>query len=297
MTVVNTCHRYVRVGWGLGDAYWLVRCLTVHRDLYTHYTVLFEMFLVGWIGVFFLRSGKDLSLYEYELLLCCNILFWKGVDGLSLVNFKSFVSADIEALYKKISRVLLRDMVRDRVLQHGGCPWPARTHATIGGTDFLFTCFGDRRSSTEELPTPFGLKHIIPCTHCRWIKIYISLYTWAMVFYHRVALCHFMTVSFFRVFGIFFFFFRTLLEYFPDFGQAVVTGVVPSPPRFLPSLFIAHWVQKFHCSSIFHRVLLTHALELSAKSICAQGKVPTNSYQYALGVARTHETDLYQARG
>ena len=33
------------------------------------------------------------------------------------------------------------------------------------------------------------------------------------------------------------------------------------------------------------------------KSICAQEKVSTNLYEYALGGARTHETDLYQARG
>ena len=37
----------------------------------------------------------------------------------------------------------------------------------------------------------------------------------------------------------------------------MVTGVVPSPPRFLPSIFIAHRIQQSHCSSIFHRVLLT----------------------------------------
>ena len=44
----------------------------------------------------------------------------------------------------------------------------------------------------------------------------------------------------------------------------MVTGVVPSPPRFLPSIFIAHRVQHSHCSSIFHRMLLTHALAHSA---------------------------------
>ena len=33
------------------------------------------------------------------------------------------------------------------------------------------------------------------------------------------------------------------------------------------------------------------------KSICPQEKVPTNLYEYALGGARTHETDQYQARG
>ena len=43
----------------------------------------------------------------------------------------------------------------------------------------------------------------------------------------------------------------------------MVTGVIPSPPRFLPSIFIAHRVQQSHCSSIVHRMLLTHALALS----------------------------------
>ena len=36
------------------------------------------------------------------------------------------------------------------------------------------------------------------------------------------------------------------------------------PPQFLPSIRIAHRVQQSHCSSIFHRVLLTHAVALSA---------------------------------
>ena len=34
-------------------------------------------------------------------------------------------------------------------------------------------------------------------------------------------------------------------------GQAVVTGSVPSSPRYVPSIFIAHRVQHSHCSSIF----------------------------------------------
>ena len=50
--------------------------------------------------------------------------------------------------------------------------------------------------------------------------------------------------------------------YFPASEQAVVTGVVVSP--ILHSIFIAHRVQQSHCSSIFHRVLLTHALALAA---------------------------------
>ena len=54
----------------------------------------------------------------------------------------------------------------------------------------------------------------------------------------------------------------------------MVTGVVPSPPRFLPSIFIAHRVQQSHCSSIFHRVLLTHALALSASQFVHKKKSP-----------------------
>ena len=58
----------------------------------------------------------------------------------------------------------------------------------------------------------------------------------------------------------------------PACGQAVVTVVVPSPPRFLPSIFIAHRVQQFNCSSIFHLVLLTHALALSARQFVHKKK-------------------------
>ena len=60
--------------------------------------------------------------------------------------------------------------------------------------------------------------------------------------------------------------------HFPASGQAVVTGVIPSPPRFLPSIFIAHRVQQSHCSSIVHRVLLTHALALSASQFVHKKK-------------------------
>ena len=74
--------------------------------------------------------------------------------------------------------------------------------------------------------------------------------------------------------------------------KAVVTGVVPSSPRFLPPTIIAHTVPQSHCSSSFHRLLLTHALALSASQI-----VRTNLYEYAFRGARTRETNLYQARG
>ena len=60
--------------------------------------------------------------------------------------------------------------------------------------------------------------------------------------------------------------------YVPASGQAVVTGVVPFPPRLLPSTFIAQRVQQPHCSSMFHRVSLTHALALSASQFVLKKK-------------------------
>ena len=47
-----------------------------------------------------------------------------------------------------------------------------------------------------------------------------------------------------------------------------------SPPRFLPSIFIAHRVQQSHCSSIFYRVLLTHALAFSASQFVHKKESP-----------------------
>ena len=44
------------------------------------------------------------------------------------------------------------------------------------------------------------------------------------------------------------------------------------PPRFLPSIFIAHRVQQSHCSSISHEMLLTRALALSASQFVHKKK-------------------------
>ena len=76
-------------------------------------------------------------------------------------------------------------------------------------------------------------------------------------------------------------------------GQAVVTGIVPSPPRFSP---------RAKGSAIpllvdFSPSVANSRSRAFRKSICAQEKVPTNAYEYALGGTRTHETDLNQPRG
>ena len=44
------------------------------------------------------------------------------------------------------------------------------------------------------------------------------------------------------------------------------------PPRFSPSILIARRVQQSHCSPIFHRVLLSHALALSANQFVNKKK-------------------------
>ena len=98
--------------------------------------------------------------------------------------------------------------------------------------------------SARFLPSIF-IAHRVQQSHCSSV-------------FHRVLL---LTHAIYTYIYIFFF---CSHFYFPASGQAVVTGVVPSPPWFLPSIFIAHRVQQSHCSSIFHRVLLNHALALSA---------------------------------
>ena len=70
-----------------------------------------------------------------------------------------------------------------------------------------------------------------------------------------------------------FFFIHTRI--FPASGQAVVTGVVPSSPPFLPPILFAHRVQQSHCSSTVRRVLLSQATWATssslARALCSRG--------------------------
>ena len=69
----------------------------------------------------------------------------------------------------------------------------------------------------------------------------------------------------------------------------------PFPPRFLPSIFIEHRVQQSRCWSIFHRVLLTHALTPSASQFGHKQqslRIYTSVHSGGVG---THETDPCQA--
>ena len=55
-------------------------------------------------------------------------------------------------------------------------------------------------------------------------------------------------------------------------GQAVVTGVVSSSPPVLAFNFYRAKVQQSPCLSIFNRLLLTHALALSARQFVRKKK-------------------------
>ena len=55
-------------------------------------------------------------------------------------------------------------------------------------------------------------------------------------------------------------------------GQAVVTGVVPSPPPVRALHFYRAWGSAFPLLVVFHRMLLTHALALSVNHFLCMKK-------------------------
>ena len=98
--------------------------------------------------------------------------------------------------------------------------------------------------------------------------------------------------------------FFCLASTFQLLDKSVVSGVVASHPRRLPSVFIAHRVQHSHCSSIFIEMLLNHALALSASQIVHEKKsirIYTNMHSGGLEVTQLtydrHEDNLLRHRG
>ena len=87
---------------------------------------------------------------------------------------------------------------------------------------------------------------------------------------------------------LFIYFFVSLL--LSSFWTSCGLRCRPFPPVRAFS-FIAHKVQHSRCSSISSNVANSRFLAFR-ESICAQEKVPTNLYEYALGGTRTHEIDL-----
>ena len=88
--------------------------------------------------------------------------------------------------------------------------------------------------------------------------------------------------------------------YFLASGQAVVTSVVPSFPRYLLAFILYRALgSPIPLLVDFSSSVADSRSRACRKSTCAQEKVPTNLYlyEYALGGIETLETDLYQARG
>ena len=86
--------------------------------------------------------------------------------------------------------------------------------------------------------------------------------------------------------------FVLVYSHFPASGHAVVSGVVPSPPRYVPSIFIAHGAQHSYCPSIFIECYELTLSRFPRVKLCTRKKVPTNLYEYALGGTRTHAIEL-----
>ena len=95
--------------------------------------------------------------------------------------------------------------------------------------------------------------------------------------------------------GLNLFFFLILL--FSSFWTSRGNRCRPFSPRFLPSFFYRAQGSATPLLVDFSSSVANSRVHVFRKSICAQEKIPTNLYEYALGGARTHETDLHQARG
>ena len=91
-----------------------------------------------------------------------------------------------------------------------------------------------------------------------------------------------------------YFFFHTSTFQLMDKPSSQVSSLLPpgSCLQFLSRIGFSNPTARRLSSSVANS-----RSRVSRKSICAQGKVPTNLYEYALGGIRTHESDLYQARG
>ena len=93
------------------------------------------------------------------------------------------------------------------------------------------------------------------------------------------------------------FFFLTLL--LSSFWTSRGHRFRPFTPWFLPSILIAHRVQQSHCSSIFHRVLLTHALALSASQFLHKKnsqRIDTSMHSAGLELTKLNYTRLEDNR-
>ena len=108
----------------------------------------------------------------------------------------------------------------------------------------------------------------------KWTNKFVLLRTWPAPYY----CCWLLIDHLFYQWWIFLFFLAHF--YFPASGiQAVVTGVVlPLPPPSYRLHFFWRIGFSTHWSSIFYRVLLTHALTLSASQLVHKTKYHSSTH-------------------
>ena len=153
-------------------------------------------------------------------------------------------------------------------------------HFSTKGIEFLELCAYDTVCvvySEDLRRIPIGIVPYIDSVIPGFIlKNWNTFHLWDRRFYRNSSLQAMCDTPIARVTGcvsslkLGFFVFFSSHFYLPASGQAVVTGVVPCSPRFLPSIFIVHRVQQSHCSSMFHQVLLTHAFALPQVYLCTR---------------------------
>ena len=90
---------------------------------------------------------------------------------------------------------------------------------------------------------------------------------------HPILFCQRSTLAFCRSHAAFFFFFFSFCTFsLSSFWTSRGHRCLPFSSPVLAFNFIAHRVQQSHCSSIVHRVLLTHALALFASQFVHKKK-------------------------
>ena len=131
-------------------------------------------------------------------------------------------------------------------LPAGLLPYPPRIQTTINASPTSYQVTNRIKPygnivQRSTWPVPFGpaiTVHLdmIPCLYIRPNRYQV----WSVFF------CFFFSSSLLLSSS-------TRRRFYPQrsSGQAVVIGVVLSPPRYVPSIFIAHRVQHSHCSPIF----------------------------------------------
>ena len=127
-----------------------------------------------------------------------------------------------------------------------------------------------RRIAINSPPKGADVGRIYVCLKSKWSKIESSILTVVQAVYLVPFSFFFLTSLLLSS--------STRWRFYPQrsSGQAVVAGVVPSPPRYVPSIYVAYRVQHSHCSSIFIEGCELTLSRFPLINFFMQEKVPTS---------------------